>query len=71
MSIEDAVKRQILDAELADHLHADSGLRDITGSPLTVLEALKRGLIDPSSGKVLPIYNQLCVDGAQYIHLSV
>lgn len=52
MSIEDAVKRQIVDAELADQLQADSGLRDITGSPLSVLEALKRGLIDPSSGKV-------------------
>ena len=53
MSIDDAVKRQIVDADLADSLQGDSGLRDITGSPLTVLEALKRGLIDPSTGKVM------------------
>ena len=53
MSIDDAVKRQIVDADLADSLQGDSGLRDITGSPLTVLEALKRGLIDRSTGKVI------------------
>ena len=46
------MKRQIVDADLADDLHADSGLRDITGSPLTVLEALKRGLIDTRAGQV-------------------
>ena len=58
MTLEDAVKRRIVDADLVDELRAHSGLTDATGSDLSVLEALKRGLIDSASGQVHGLYQK-------------
>ncbi len=46
------MKRNLVSHEISEQLNEDSGLRDITGSPLTVMEALRKGIIDTESGQV-------------------
>lgn len=52
MKMQDAVQQGYVNATLAKELEANSGLQDIVGQPLSVLEVLKRGLLDPKSGTV-------------------
>ena len=52
MSIQQAQQQGLIDPHLAQQLQADSGLHDIVGNNISVLQAINKGLLDVSNGKV-------------------
>ena len=52
ISVDQAVQIGCMKATLATELDAPSGLHDIVGQSLSVLEVLNRGLLDPKAGTV-------------------